>query len=164
MASRLGRRRGAPAWARTRGLGIHLTGRADCRASGPSSRPRAHTAHCCQKRALSGSRLCSSDESGPHRPVVRMSPVMCNGQYLHYSARLAVDDSERKPSQADLTKVGRTNHLVLMRNLNGLADSLHRRSVVPAAQSGAALFVVGDLPLVLQCRLWMQPVRHFRRA
>jgi hypothetical protein len=51
-----------------------------------------------------------------------------------------------------------------MRNLDGLADGLHRGSVVPPAESGAALFVVGDLPLMLQCRLWMQPVCHLRRA
>jgi hypothetical protein len=45
-----------------------------------------------------------------------------------------------------------------MRNLDGLADGLHRGSVVPPAESGAALFVVGDLPLMLQCRLWIQLV------
>ena len=93
-----------------------------------------------------------------------MSPVVCNRQHLHDSTQLSVDNGKREPAQADLTKVGWANHLVPMGGLNGLADGLHRGSMVTTAKSDASIFVVGDLPFVLQCRLWMQLEGHFRRA
>lgn len=90
--------------------------------------------------------------------------MMGNSQYLHNTAGLAINDDKRKPPQANLAEIGWSSHFESVRGLNGLADSLQRGSMVSPAEPGTPLLVVGDLFLMLQRRIWMELVGHFKCA
>lgn len=90
--------------------------------------------------------------------------MMGNCQDLHDAAYLAVNDNKRKPPQANLAEIGWSRHFEPLRRLNDLADGLQRGSMVSPAEPGTPLLVVGNLFLMLQRRIWMELVDHFKRA
>lgn len=90
--------------------------------------------------------------------------MMGNSQNLHNTACLAINDDEWKSPQADLAEIGWSSHFEPARSLNGLADGLQRGSMVSPAEPGTPLLVVGDLFLMLQRRIGMELVGHFKCA
>lgn len=103
----------------------------------------------------------SSDLLYARHPVVRVAPIVSNGQHLNHAINLSVDDPELEPLQGDLANIGRSGDLEALRCLNGLANSAHGCLVIAAPEARILLFVVSDLPFMLQCRFWVEPEGHF---
>jgi hypothetical protein len=90
--------------------------------------------------------------------------MMRHSQNLYLSASRAIDDGIRKPLQTNRTQIGSPDNPVSMGEFNGLAHGLEHRGAIPATKVNAALPVVSDLPFMLQRRLRMEPIAHFRCA
>lgn len=87
-----------------------------------------------------------------------------DGQNLNRVSDLTIDDPEFESVQGDLADVWGSDNLEPARRLNSLTDGTQSRLVIAAAKTGALLFVISDLSFMLQCRFWMEPIGHFRRA
>jgi hypothetical protein len=90
--------------------------------------------------------------------------MMRDRKYLDHGVDFPVDDCEWKSSQGHLTQVRWANDFESAWITSGQCNGPQHRHVVPPAKTGTALFLVGDLLLVLQRRIWMEPVVHFSRA
>jgi len=85
-------------------------------------------------------------------------------QWKHHGVDFAIDDCEWKSSQGNLTQARRANDFESVWIPGGQLNGTQHCPVVPPSKTGAALFVVGDLLLVLQRGVWMEPIVHFSRA
>jgi hypothetical protein len=90
--------------------------------------------------------------------------MMRDRKYLHHGVDFAIDDCEWKSSQGNLSQVRRASDFESAWITTGQCNGTQHCQVVPPAKTGTALFVVGDLVLVLQRGIWMEPVAHFSRA
>ena len=89
---------------------------------------------------------------------------MRDRKHLQHRMNLAIDDCEWKSSQRDFTQIWRAHDFETARSAACPFNGPQHRQVVPPAKTGPALFVVGDLLLVLQRRIWMEAIIHFSRA
>ena len=92
--------------------------------------------------------------------------MMRDRKYLHLHDRVnfAIDDCEWKSAQGNLVQVRRADNFEPAWSTTGQINGPQHRQVVPPAKTSTALFVVGDLLLVLQRGIWMEPIVHFSRA
>ena len=97
-------------------------------------------------------------------PVSRLSAVMGEREYLDGSVDLSVDQVERKARQADPSKIGRADDSRAQWCLARERQCRPKRRVVPPAESGLTLLVVGHLLAVFASGLGVQPVVHRKSA
>jgi hypothetical protein len=89
---------------------------------------------------------------------------MRDRKHLQHGINLAIDDSEWKSPQGDLSQVWRAYDFETPRGATCPCNGPQHRQVVPPPKAVMALFVVDDLLLVLKCGIWMETVIHFSRA
>ena len=90
--------------------------------------------------------------------------MMCDRKYLHDGVHFAIDDCEWESSQGYLSQVRQADDFESAWITGGQCNGPQHGQVVPPAETSAAIFVVGDLVLMLQRGIWMEPVGHFSRA
>lgn len=89
---------------------------------------------------------------------------MGDREHLHDLANSPEDDAERKAGKADAPNLRLAYDLESQRRGTCPCDRRPECEVIALTEPGLAFLVVGDLPLMLQSRLWMQRVDHFSSA
>ncbi len=89
---------------------------------------------------------------------------MRQSKHLNLSVNLTVDHREWESPQRDLTNIWRAHDLESAWSAAGTLNGAQRRLVISPTKASAVIFVVSDLLLVFQRRIWMEPVIHFNRA
>ena len=88
---------------------------------------------------------------------------MCHCKHLHCAIDFPVNHRKWESLQRDLTDVRLAHDPKTLRSATGALNGTICRLMVSPTEAYATLFVVGDLLLVLQRRIWMEPVVHFSR-